>query len=86
LTPGPDSASTWIHVLRANQFFTNDLFVRVFFQTNSAIDRRNVRAVFVYRYRPPFGTLQLAFQRGTAERGQQSDQGNTLFLEATAVF
>jgi len=86
LTPDPDSASTWIHVLRANQFFTNDLFVRVFFQTNSAIDRRNVQAVLVYRYRPPFGTLQLAFQRGTAERGQRSDQGNTLFLKATAVF
>ncbi len=86
MTPDPDSASTWIHVLRANQFFTNDLFFRVFFQTNSAIDRRNVQAVLVYRYRPPFGTLQLAFQRGTAERGQRSEQGNTLFLKATAVF
>ena len=47
--------------------FTPDLLVRVFFQTNSAIDRRNIQAVFVYRYLPPFGQIQLAYQRGTAE-------------------
>jgi hypothetical protein len=86
LDPDPEEESTWIHVVRANQFFTKDLYLRVFFQTNSAIDRRNVQAVFVYRYRPPFGTLQLAFQRGTAEFGQRSQQGNTFFLKATGVF
>ena len=46
----------------------------------------NVQAVFVYRYQPPFGTIQLAFQRGTAEFGQRSEQGNTLFIKATYVF
>ena len=46
LDPDPRDESTWIHVIRANQFFTPDLFLRVFFQTNSAIDRRNVQAVF----------------------------------------
>jgi hypothetical protein len=54
-------------VVRANQYFTQDLYLQLFFQTNSAIDRRNVQAVFVYRCKPPFGTLQMAFQRGTAE-------------------
>jgi len=86
LAPDPDHESTWIHVLRANQFFTKDLFLRVFFQTNSSIDRRNAQAVFVWRYLPPYGTLQLAYQRGTAEFGARSSQGNTLFLKATAVF
>ncbi|MGD8699319.1 MAG: DUF5916 domain-containing protein [Gemmatimonadales bacterium] len=86
LTPDPGGESTWIHVVRADQFFTRDLFLKLFFQTNSAIDRRNVQAVFVYRYRPPFGTLQLAFQRGTAEFGERSEQGNTFFLKVTAVF
>ncbi len=86
LDPDPEAASTWIHVVRANQFFTNDLFLRLFLQTNSAIDRRNIQTVFVYRYRPPFGTIQLAYQYGTAEFGQRSEQGNTLFLKATAVF
>lgn len=84
----PDAAasSTWIHIVRASHFFTTDLFLRVFFQTNSAIDRRNVQATFVYRYLPPFGTLQVVYQRGTAEFGQRSDQGHTLFVKATTVF
>lgn len=85
LDPDPDSESTWIHVVRANQFFTPDLFIRVFLQTNSALDRESVQAVFVWRYLPPFGTLQLAFQKGTAGFGGRAGQGNTLFLKATAV-
>jgi hypothetical protein len=86
LDPDPEDESTWIHVVRANQFFTKDLFVRLFFQTNSAIDRRNVQTVFVWRYRPPFGTVQLAYQRGTAAFGERSGQGHTLFLKMTGVF
>ena len=86
LNPDPESESTWIHMVTANQFFTKDLYLRVFFQTNSAIDRKNLQAVFVYRYQPPFGTIQLAYQRGTAEFGQRSEQGNTLFLKVTRVF
>jgi len=85
LQPDPESESTWIHVLSANQFFTKDLYLRVFFQTNSSIDRKNIQAVFVYRYRPPFGTIQMAYQRGTAAFGHRSDQGNTLFLKVTSV-
>lgn len=86
LDPDPGEESTWIHVIRANQFFTKDLFLRLFFQTNSAIDRRNVQAVFVWRYRPPFGSVQVAYQRGTAAFGQRSGQGNTLFMKMTTVF
>jgi hypothetical protein len=86
LNPDEESESTWIHVLKADQFFTKDLYLRLFFQTNSAIDRKNLQAIFVYRYQPPFGTIQLAYQRGTAEFGQRSQQGNTLFLKVTRVF
>ena len=85
-TPDPDGRGTLIHVVRGSHFFTPDLFVRVFFQSNSAIDRRNVQATFVYRYLPPFGTVQVVYQRGTAEFGQRSDQGHTLFVKATTVF
>ena len=85
LDPDPDDASTWIHVIRANQFFTRDLFLRVFLQTNSVIDRRNIQAVFVYRYLSPFGTLQFAYQRGTAKFGEPSNQGHTLFVKVTTV-
>jgi hypothetical protein len=72
-------------VVTANQFFTKDLFLRVFFQTNSTIERENVQAVFVYRYKPPFGTIQMAYQRGTAEFGRRSEQGHTFFMKLTGV-
>jgi len=86
LTPDPDRESTWIHVFRGSQFFTKDLFLRFFYQINSAIERHNVQATFVYRYLPPFGTVQMVYQRGTAEFGQRSRQGHTLFVKATTVF
>ena len=86
LDPDPRDQSTWIHVIRANQSFTKDLFLKVFFQTNSAIERNNVQAVFVWRYLPPFGTFQIAYQRGTAGFGERSSQGNTLFVKTTTVF
>jgi hypothetical protein len=66
--------------------FTPDLFLKVFFQSSSAIDRKNVQAVFVWRYRPPFGTVQIAYERGTAPFGERSEQGNTLFLKLSYVF
>lgn len=84
--PDPEAESTWIHVVRGSYFFTNDLFLRVFFQTNSAIERENLQATFVYRYLPPFGSLQIVYQRGTAEFGQRSDQGHTLFVKVATVF
>ncbi|MHB1193498.1 MAG: carbohydrate binding family 9 domain-containing protein [Longimicrobiales bacterium] len=86
LDPDPEEESTWIHVVRASQFFTNDLYLQAFWQTNTRIDRNNLQAVFVWRYDPPFGTVQAAFQRGTAAFGQSSRQGNTLFLKVTRVF
>lgn len=85
-TPDTGARSTSIHVIRASHFFTPDLYLRAFYQTNSAIDRRNLQATFVYRYLPPFGTLQVVYQKGTAEFDLPSDQGHTLFLKATTVF
>ena len=86
LDPDPDDETTWIHVARVNQFFTPDLFLRLFAQTATVTDRRDVQAVFVYRYRPPFGTIQLAFQRGDVPFGDGLEQRNTFFLKTTAVF
>ena len=31
------------------------------------------------------GTIQVAYQRGTAEFGERSEQGNTLFVKLTTV-
>ncbi len=86
LVPDPESESTWIHRLRVTQYFTKDLFLKLFFQTNSAIDKRNLQVVFVYRFQPPFGLFQLAYQKGTAKFGEKGEQGNTLFVKLAYKF
>jgi hypothetical protein len=86
LNPDPDNRATWINIIRGQQNFTRDLFLKVFFQTNSVIDRRNLEVVFVWRYKPPFGQFQIAYQRGRAEFGERSEQGNTFFVKLQHVF
>jgi hypothetical protein len=86
LEPDPEGDTTWIHVFDTRYAFTPDLFVKFFAQTNSAIDKVNVQAVGVWRFMPPFGALQLAYQRGTSERGEVSTQGDTVFAKLSWVF
>jgi hypothetical protein len=85
LNPDPEQESTWLHVLRLSHYFNRDLFIKVFFQSNSVIDKENIQAVFVYRFQPPFGTLQLAYQKGTGRFGEKGHQGDTLFLKFSYV-
>jgi len=85
LDPDPDLDSTWIHSLRATQYFNKDLFLKLFFQTNSAIDKRNVQAVFAWRFQPPFGLVQLAYQKGSARFGERGEQGDILFIKLAFV-
>lgn len=84
--PDPEEESTWIHVLRATNYFTKDLFLKVFYQLNSSIDKRNIQVLFVYRFQPPFGAIQLAYQKGTARFGEKGTQGHTLFLKIAYMF
>jgi hypothetical protein len=86
LDPDPELESTWIHVLRTSYYFTTDLYISLFVQTNSAIEKENVQALAVWRFRPPFGSLQLAYQRGTSEFGEPSEQGDTVFTKLSWVF
>jgi len=84
--PDLEGETTWIHVIRATNYFTNDLFVKVFYQINSAIDKKNIQVLFVYRFQPPFGFIQLAYQKGTARFGVKGTQGHTLFLKIAYMF
>ena len=86
LDPDPDLETKWVHILRLTNYFTPDLYLKFFYQSNSAISKQNIQLVFVYRYQPPFGTVQLAYQKGTAAIGEESDQGHTLFVKVSYVF
>lgn len=85
-SPDPGDESTWIHILRAIKYFTKDFFLKIFFQTNSAIDKQNIQLVLAYRFQPPFGVFQLAYQKGTGKFGEKGSQGHTLFLKISYVF
>jgi hypothetical protein len=80
--PSPPNPSTFRHRLRAGRCQQ----ARAEQQINTSIGRHNLQATLVYRYLPPFGTVQVVYQRGTAAYGQPSDQGHTLFVKATTVF
>ena len=86
LDPDPEDESTWIHVFRANYHFTNDLYVNLFWQTNSVIEKENIQLLAVWRFRPPFGSVQVAYQRGTSEIGTPSEQGDSVFTKLQWVF
>jgi hypothetical protein len=86
LDPDPELETTVIHVFSTDYYFNPNLLIRVFFQSNSAIDKDNIQTLLVWRFLPPFGSLQVAYQRGTAEFGTPSEQGDTLFTKLQWVF
>ena len=62
-------------------------FVRIgALETAPAIDKENVQALWVWRFKPPFGSWQVARQRGTSEQGQESDRDDTVFSTFAWVF
>jgi len=84
--PDPGDRMTWIHIIRATNYFTKDLFIKVFYQINSSINKKNIQVLLIYRFQPPFGFIQLAYQKGTARFGERGTQGHTLFLKLTYMF
>jgi len=86
LKPDPERESTSIHVFETSYAFNPDLFLKLFVQTNSSIKKKNMQVLGVWRFNPPFGSLQVAYQRGTSEFGEESQQGDTLFTKFAWVF
>lgn len=83
--PDPEDESTWVHVLRISNYFSRNLYLKFFYQTHTAISKINYQALFVYQYKPPFGTIQLAFQKGGLKYGEAGDRAFSLFLKLTYV-
>lgn len=86
LMPDPDKKNTWVHIFSSNQYFTRDLFLKLFYQTNSALNKKNFQAIVVYRFKPPFGLIQLAYNKGSLIFGDVGSQDHTLFLKLAYVF
>jgi len=84
--PDPEGDSTWIHSLRTTYNFTNDLFLKLYYQVNSSIDKMSVQALFVWRFQPPFGLIQFAYQRGSTVFGVAGERTDTLFMKIAYMF
>ena len=84
--PDPDGDSTWIHSIRTTYNFTNDLFLKLYYQVNSAIEKMSVQALFVYRFQPPFGLIQFAYQHGSTVFGVSGERTDTLFMKIAYMF
>ena len=48
--------------------------------------RNTVQILFVWRFLPPFGALQLAYQEGSTRYTDEEGQGRTLFAKLSWVF
>lgn len=77
--------STWLNILSANLFVTNDLWFKIFAQNDTYKERFYLYGQFGWRFKPPFGAIYLTyagddyFNHSTEKR----INSKTLFLKFT---
>ena len=59
--PDPGDNSTWINILSMDYYFKRDLWIRVFAQNNTNIERVYFYGLFGWRFRPPFSAVYLIY-------------------------
>ena len=87
--PNENNESTTINVIGADYFFTKDMWIRVFTQNNSNINKYYFYGVFGWRFKPPFGAVYLILSSDQYDEydliPSQSNEinSNIIFLKAT---
>jgi len=76
--PDTTNSTTLINVVSAQYYFTKDLWVKVFAQNSTNIERIYVYGLFGWRFKPPFGAVYLIYTRDQMQilpedPGQQAD-------------
>jgi hypothetical protein len=96
-SPDERDRSSWIHYVRATYYVNKDMYFKLFYQskydlTGSFSDphfdllRETTQFVYVWRFLPPFGSLQLAYQQGPSQIGDESGTYRTFFTKLSWVF
>jgi len=96
-SPDPDGRSSWIHYFRANYYVNKDMYFKLFYQSkydltgsfsdpDFDLERETTQFVYVWRFFPPFGSLQLAYQQGPSQIGDESGTFRTFFTKLSWVF
>ncbi len=95
--PDPHDRSSWVHFVRATYYVNKDMFFKVFYQTRYDVtgslaspmfelERETIQLLYVWRFFPPFGSLQLAYQEGPAQFDDELVNYRTLFTKLSWVF
>ena len=90
-SPGSYEDNSWIHYVRSTYYMNPDLYVKVFYQTKYTLWgdtmpfdydllRENLQLLFVWRFLPPFGSLQLAYQEGSVRNTGRADDNIKAFF------
>ncbi|NQT25171.1 carbohydrate binding family 9 domain-containing protein [candidate division KSB1 bacterium] len=97
LSPTEPGENSWIHYIRSSYYLNTDLYFKVFYQTRYELNsfwrdpdfelqRKTLQLLMVWRFLPPFGSLQLAYQEGTTRFTEDEGRGRTLFTKLSWVF
>ena len=89
--PGSYEDNSWIHYVRSTYYVNPDLYFKVFYQTKYSLYgnvepfdydllRKNLQLLFVWRFLPPFGSLQLAYQEGSVRNTGFTDDNLKAFF------
>lgn len=83
--PDTNRSGTFINIISLQYNITPDLWVKVFAQNNTSIERWYVYGLFGWRFKPPFGALYLIFTRDEFIRFPEEDRyaGNIAFVKLT---
>ncbi len=97
LSPTEPGENSWIHFIRSSYYLNNDLYFKFFYQTRYELNsfwrdpdfelqRKTLQLLVVWRFLPPFGSLQLAYQEGTTRYTEEVGRGRTFFTKLSWVF
>jgi hypothetical protein len=75
-----------INVFKLTYYATKKLLWEIFFQSNADTGKINVHVVCLYSFKPPFGSIQMVYQKGTARFGEKGTQDHAVFLKLSYVF
>ena len=85
---GRQPRNHFVHTLRATNYFTENFFLKLFYQASTRRDdhKVNFEVLVTYRLLPPSGFIQVGYYIGTPRFGWKEIRGNSLFLKIGYTF
>jgi hypothetical protein len=86
-----------IQYVRSTYYVNTDMYFKVFYQTKLQYERgipetefdllrKTLQLLYVWRFYPPFGSLQLAYQEGSTRHTMTNNDERSLFCKFSWVF